>query len=114
VFNIAIIFAEITHRLMRGHMGALALRGAPDHRALSVVTTRPLAFFSKQTNYIFVTIKQELGRPSYLVHDLTTDLWYKSQRAAAKALEVSEPAVSQHLNGKRSHIFGHQLERVYF
>lgn len=105
--------AGITCFIMKGRP-ALALRGAGSE-SLALrgdLVIRPFVFLSKQTNNIFLTIKQELGRPPYLVHDTTDDLWYGSQSKVAKALGVSDSTVSQHLNGKRDHVAGHVLERV--
>lgn len=60
-----------------------------------------------------VTIRNEIGRPPYLIHDITTGLYYGSQGKIAAALGASDSTVSQHLNGKASHVAGHILERVY-
>ena len=113
-FAAGFVFAGITCVIMRGRIEPLALRGGSiGSLALSGdLNIRPLAFLSKQTNNIFVTIKQEIGRPPYLIHDITSDLWYGSQSKAAKALGVSNSHMSNHLNGLLSHVDGHILERV--
>lgn len=98
---------------MKGRIEALALRGAYGlETADTLVTNRP--FFSFCSGQRAVVIRNEIGRPSYLIHDINTDLWYRSQSAAAKALGVSDSRVSNHLNGLLSHVDGHSLERVPF
>lgn len=105
--------AGITCLIMRGRIEARALcRACGPETADTLVTNRPLfSFFSGQNS---VVIRQEIGRPPYLIHDMTTDLWYSSQTAAAKALGASHSTVTRHLQGIRSHVSGHQLERVSF
>lgn len=60
-----------------------------------------------------VTLRSEIGRPPYLIHDKTTDLYYGSQTAIANVLNASNSTVSRHLNGLRDHVSGHILERIY-
>jgi hypothetical protein len=106
-----IAIAGFTCLIMKGRIEALALRGAyGPETADTLVTNRPFFSFSSGQNVI--NVRNEIGRPSYLIHDHNTDLWYRSQSAAAKALNVSDSRVSNHVNGLLSHVDGHHLERV--
>jgi hypothetical protein len=110
---VGVLFAGITCFIMRGRIVALALRGVNGpETADTLVTNHPL--FSFLSGQDVVIIRNEIGRPSYLVHDIDTDLWYRSQTAAARALGVSVSRMSNHLNGQLEHVDGHYLERVPF
>jgi len=106
--------AGITLLIMRkSRIEALALRGAcGPETADTLVTNRPFSFLSSGQSIQNVVIRQELGRPPYLIHDVTADLYYGSQSAAAKTLGTSNSTVSRHLRRLRSHVNGHELERV--
>ena len=107
-----VLIAGITCVIMRGRIVGLALRGPNGlETADTLVTNRPLfSFYPKQS---VVIIRQEIGRPPYLIHDTTSNLYYRSQSRVADALRASNSTVSRHLNGKRAHVSGHQLERVF-
>ena len=109
----AVVIAGITYAIMRGRIEARALcRACGPETADTLVTNRPLfSIFSGQRD---ITIRQEIGRPPYLIHDLTDDLWYRSQTRAAQALGASHSTVTRHLQGLRDHVGGHHLERVYY
>ena len=93
-FGAGVVVAGITCVIVRGRIEALALRGAYRPETADIlVNNRPFfSFFSGQNSTI---IRNEIGRPSYLIHDLTTDLYYRSQSAAAKALGVSPSTMSK-------------------
>lgn len=109
----AFAIAGITCFIMRGRIEALAYGGAyGPETADTLVTNRSL--FSLSCRQHAIVIRNEIGRPSYLIHDLNTDLWYRSQNAIAKALGATDKMVSDHVNGLIPHVKGHQLERVPF
>jgi hypothetical protein len=103
--------AGITCFIMKGCIEALAYGGAyGPETADTLVTNQP--FFSFLSGQHTVIIRNNIGRPSYLVHDIDTDLYYRSQNAVAKALEATDKMVSDHINGLLPHVKGHHLERV--
>jgi predicted transcriptional regulator len=110
-FGAGLAIAGITCAIMKGRIVALAYGGANGlETADTLVTNRP--FFSFWSGQKAVVIRNEIGRPSYLIHDINTDLWYRSQNAAAKALGATDKMVSDHVNGLLPHVVGHHLERV--
>jgi len=103
--------ATITCVIMKDRIETLLLSRVYGLKTAEISATNR-SFFSFNSQQSNIVIRQEIGRPPYLIHDLTTDLYYGSQRMAAKALDVSETTMSRHLNGLRDHVSGHVLERV--
>jgi len=96
---------------MRDRIEALAIGGACGPKTAEISATNR-SFFSLLNRQSNVVIRQEIGRPPYLIHDLTDDLYYRSQSRAAQALGVSNKTVSEHVTGKRPHVLRHILKRV--
>jgi len=113
-FGTGFAIAGITCLIMRrGRIEGLAYGGPYGlETADTLVTNRPLSLFSSRQTNVNTIIRNEIGRPSYLVHDIGTDLYYRSQSAAAKALGATDKMVSDHVNGLLPHVVGHHLERV--
>ena len=110
-FGVGFGIAGITCCIMKGRIEALVYDGAYGlETADTLVTNRP--FFSFLSGQKTVVIRNNIGRPSYLVHDIDTDLYYRSQNAVAKALGATDKMVSDHVNGLLPHVKGHKLERV--
>lgn len=61
-----------------------------------------------------VSVVERVGRghPGYLTRCLENNLVYKSQRAAADALNLNPAHLSDHLNGLRDHVGGMHFERL--
>ena len=57
------------------------------------------------------TVAKNIGRPPYLVYIKELDKFVRSQGEAAKALGVTNAAISKHVNGKTEHINGYHLLR---
>jgi hypothetical protein len=106
-----IAVAGFTCLIMKGRIEALAYGGAcGPETADTLVTNRP--FFSFSSGQNIINVRNEIGRPSYLIHDINTDLYYRSQSVAAKALGATDKMVSDHVNGILPHVVSHHLERV--
>ena len=52
------------------------------------------------------------GSPSWVVRCIETDVIFTSQKAAAKAMELSQAEVSKHLNGMMDNVRGYHFERI--
>lgn len=107
-FTVGVVFAGVTLAVTRKvYIGTLIANSE------TVATNRSLISILSPQLAKAITIRAEIGRPPYLIHDLTTDLYYGSQSAAAKALNASNTNMSLHLNGLRDHVKDHVLERIY-
>lgn len=109
----AVVVATFTTIIVRGRYEALATGGAYGlETADTSVTMRPLAFLSRQGNSVSVTNKFGRGRPGYLIRDLDTDEYFRSQRSAASTRGISETILSKHLNGILPDAEGYTFERI--
>jgi hypothetical protein len=111
----AVVLAGFTCLMMRGRYEALAPGGAyGPETADTLVTMRPLSFFSKQENLVKIVNRSGHGRPGYLIHSLNTDEYFASQREAASIFGISETLLSKHLSGKLPDAEGYNFERLTF
>jgi hypothetical protein len=88
----------------------LVMSRRPDVNCL--INSQPLLNYKPNTRNKVIFKIEALGDPGNVVHDLTTGDYYPSQNAAARALDIPPPRVSQHLKGKSPHAGGHKLEIV--
>jgi hypothetical protein len=103
--------------MKRGRIEALGNAGAyGPETADTLVTNRPFsfAFLSSRQNVVNVIVREGRGHPGYLVHNIDTDQYFQSQRAAAKFLGTDEMVISRHLRGKLPHAKGYRFKRVAF
>ena len=90
-----------------GALGAAAVIFKLSPKIANVQAIQALTYKSTQTVEVWI---EALGDPGNIIQDMTTGTIYASQGQAAKALGVSPSYVSQHLNGIRDHVKGHQLK----
>jgi hypothetical protein len=110
-FGAGIAIAGITCVIVKGRIATLAYGGVDGlETADTLVTNRP--FFSFWSGQSTIVIRNPIGRPGYLVRDIDTDLYYRSQNMAAQRLGATDKMVSDHMHGKLPHVQGHRLERV--
>jgi hypothetical protein len=55
---------------------------------------------------------EALGDPGNIIQDLTTGSVYASQGQVARELKVNPARISEHLNGARTNVQGHVLQRL--
>jgi hypothetical protein len=105
----------ITWLIMRGRYEALVDDGAYGPKTIdTLVTMRPLSFFSDQTNVVRVIARDGRGHPGYLIRSLNTNEYFSSQREAASVFGISETLLSKHLSGKIEDAEGYKFERLSF
>lgn len=74
--------------------------------------TRLINYGIIQDSVVSIVEREGRGHPGYLVRNPDTGEIYKSQKKAAEALGAHQSHISDHLNGRKDHVFGHRLERV--
>lgn len=92
----------------------LAVQKTPLETHGSYIFKNSIANFGEMNNSTVSVIERTgRGHPGYLTRCLETNTLFKSQRAAADALNLNPAQLSDHINGLREHVNGYHFERLY-
>lgn len=84
-------------------------KGKIDNVLVQNKITQILSWKPNATIEVYV---EALGDPGNIIQDLTTGSVYASQGQAARELKVNPARISEHLNGVRTNVQGHVLQRL--
>jgi hypothetical protein len=105
--------AGITYAITRGRYVGLAYGGPNGLKTADTsVTMRSLFAFASPQSIVNVVAREGRGHPGYVIHNVDTDQYFRSQNATAKFLGTTDHVVSRHLRGELPHVKGNRLERV--
>lgn len=118
--GIGVCIAGITYAIMRGRHVRLPMQshllGTSTH-AIPPTGNKGFIFcessFHKSTlNLVNVMEREGRGHPGYLTRCVETGLTYLTQTEAALANGIHPTRMSDHLNGRLSHVGGLHFERI--